>query len=142
MNRVIVVGTSGSGKTVLAQELSRRLGVVHIEMDALYWGPEWTEPNKDDFAARVREAVAQERWTLCGNYRVVADIVFPRADTLIWLDYPMSLVFMRALRRTVQRVLTREPLGGGHRETLRKSFLSTESILLGVIQTWRKRRRD
>jgi adenylate kinase family enzyme len=142
MNRVVVVGTSGSGKTVLAQELSRRMGAPHIEMDALYWGPKWAAANKDYFAARVREAVAQARWTLCGNYRVVADIVFPRADTLIWLDYPMSVVFMRALRRTVRRVFTREPLWGGNRETLRKSFLSKDSILLWVIQTWRIRRRD
>ena len=140
MNRVIVVGTSGSGKTVLAKELSRRMGAVHIEMDRLYWDPGWAP--SEEFEERVRQAVAQERWTLCGNYRAVSHIVFPRADTLIWLDYPMSLVFMRALWRTIRRVITREPLWGGNRETITKSFLSKDSILMWVIQTWRIRRRD
>jgi adenylate kinase family enzyme len=140
MNRVIVVGTSGSGKTVLAKELSSRMGAVHIEMDQLYWGRDWSVAA--DFEARVRDAVAQERWTLCGNYRVVSHIVFPRADTLIWLDYPMPVVFMRALARTVRRVMTRETLWNGNRESFVKSFLSKDSILLWVSQTWRKRRRE
>jgi adenylate kinase family enzyme len=142
MQRIIVVGTSGSGKSTLARELSRRLDLPHIEMDALYWGPDWTVAEKDVFAARVRQAVAQDRWTLCGNYRAVSGIVFPRADTIVWLDYPMSLVFMRSLRRTIRRVITREPLWHGNRESFTKSFLSKDSILLWVIQTWRRRRRD
>jgi adenylate kinase family enzyme len=112
----------------------------HIELDALHWGPDWT-PN-EDFADRVRQAIAAESWTLCGNYAPVRDMIYARADTVIWLDYPMSTVFMRVLRRTLLRSIGRQPLWAGNRESLWLAFCSRESILLWVITTWRRRRRD
>ena len=140
MRRIVVTGTSGAGKTTLARELAERLRVRHIELDALHWGPDWT-PNSD-FAQRVGEAVADEGWTLCGNYAPVRDMIYARADTVIWLDYPMSTVFMRVLRRTLSRSITRQELWAGNRESLALAFCSRESILLWVITTWRRRRRD
>ena len=142
MQRIVVLGTSGSGKTTLARELSRRIGAPHIELDALHWEPNWTPAAKPVFRQRVENAIAQERWALCGNYAPVRDLTLARADTAIWLDYPMATVFTRVFCRTVRRGVTREVLWGNNREPLLVNFFGRESILLWVINTWRIRRRD
>ena len=142
MRRVVVLGTSGSGKTTLARELARRMNVPHIELDALHWEPNWTSAPPAVFRQRVENAIAQDAWTVCGNYASVRPLTLARADTAIWLDYSMSLVFTRAFLRTVHRGITRELLWGNNRESLLINFFSRESLLLWVINTWRIRRRD
>jgi adenylate kinase family enzyme len=142
MQRVVVLGTSGSGKTTLARELSQRMRAPHIELDALHWEPNWTGAPKDVFRQRVENAIAQETWALCGNYASVRDLTLARADTAVWLDYPMAVVFTRAFRRTIRRAFTRELLWGNNRESLLINFFSRESLLLWIVDTWRIRRRD
>ena len=142
MRRVVVLGTSGSGKTTLARELSRRMRAPHIELDALHWNENWTTTPKPLFRQRVEHAIAQETWALCGNYAVVRDLTLARADTAIWLDYPMTLVFTRVFARTLRRAITRELLWGNNRESLRINFFSRESLFLWVIESWRRYRRD
>ena len=142
MRRIVVVGTSGSGKTTLARTLAAALRVPHVELDALYWGPDWTPHPAEQFAQRVERAVAGDAWVVDGGYAAVRDRIWARADTIVWLDYPMSVVFPRALCRCVARAVTREPLWAGNRESLRLTFASRDSLLLWVIATWRLRRRD
>lgn len=81
----------------------------------------------------VAQAVSEERWVVDGNYRVVRDLVWGRATTVIWLNYPLWRVMWRLMRRTLYRVLTKELLFSGNRETVRKSFLSRDSILWYVL---------
>src|SRR4051812_29513824 len=100
MRRGVVGGTSGAGKTPPAAALARRLGVPHIELDALHWGPNWTPIEPAVFRGRVAAAVEGQGWVCDGNYSTVRDLVWGRADTLVWLDYPMGLVFRRVLGRT------------------------------------------
>jgi adenylate kinase family enzyme len=140
MQRISVVGTSGSGKTTLSRAIGERLGLPHIELDALYWGPNWTAPSDEDFRARVREAVAAERWVCDGNYSLARDIVQPRADTLIWLDLPFPLVLGRTVRRTVGRAISREPMWNGNIERWRQ-VVSRDGLIWWVITTHRSRRR-
>jgi hypothetical protein len=90
----------------------------------------------------VAAAVTGPAWVCDGNYSPVRDLVWGRADALVWLDYPMGLVFRRVLWRTLRRSLSREPLWAGNRESLAMSFLSRDSILLWVLTTWRRRRRE
>ena len=142
MRRVVVLGSSGCGKTTLARELARRMNVPHIELDAIYWQPNWTGLAKPEFRRRVSEAIAPDAWALCGSYAPVRDLTLARADTVIWLDYPMRLIFMRVLWRTIRRSLSGEALWSGNRESLRITFCSRRSLLLWVINTWRLRRRD
>ena len=142
MQRVVVLGTAGSGKTTLARDLAQRLNVPHIELDALYWGENWTATEKPVFRQRVERAIAQDGWALCGNYSSVRDLTLARADTAVWLDYPMSVVFTRVLRRCLRRAITRERLWAGNRESLRLTFLSRDSLLLWVVETWRRHRRE
>lgn len=139
--RINVVGTSGSGKTTLAQRLSRQLDLPHVELDALYWGPNWTEPQRDVFRQQVAQALSQPRWVVDGNYSAVRDIVWARVDTVVWLDYPLSLVLWQITRRTVRRAARQQELWQGNREDWRRMF-SRESIILWALQTYRRRRRQ
>lgn len=140
LDRVVVVGTSCSGKTTLARRLARILGGMHIELDALHWGPNWVERETEEFRARTLEAVRHDRWATDGNYHRVRDLVWGRATTVIWLDYSFPLVFSRCLRRTFRRVFMREVLYSGNRETVKIAFFSRDSIILWVIRTHLRRR--
>lgn len=142
LKRIVIVGTSCSGKTTLARTIAQTLGVTHIELDAIHWLPNWQPPPVDEFRKLTQEAVAAERWVLDGNYSKVRDIVWARATTLIWLNYPFHVVYGRALYRTVKRVLTKEQLYAGNQETFRLAFLSKYSILWVVIATYHRRRRQ
>lgn len=140
--RISVVGTSGSGKTTTASQIARRLGIRHVELDALRWGPDWTPAPLEPFRACVAEALEGEAWVVDGNYSKVRDIVWRRADTVVWLDYALPVVMWQLVRRTVRRSVCRKVLWGGNRESLRKAFLSRDSILLWALQTYGRRRRE
>jgi adenylate kinase family enzyme len=142
MRRVVVVGASGSGKSVLARELATRLVVPHVDLDALHWGPNWTPTPTQTLRPRVEAAIAGDGWTVSGNYSALRDSIWPRADTLIWLDYPMPIVMWRVLQRTVRRCITKELLWSDNLETWRKSFFDRDSIIVWAWTTWRKPRRD
>src|SRR5687768_13420816 len=107
MRRIHVIGTSCSGKSTFAAALAARVGLPHVELDALHWEPDWVEVPDDIFRSRVTDLVATEGWVVDGNYSVVRDMVWARADTIVWLDYRFPLVFGRALRRTAGRVFRR-----------------------------------
>ena len=140
--RIAVVGTTGSGKTTLAAQLAERLGLAHVELDALNWGPNWTPAPREVFRQRAAEALSGDAWAADGNYRAVRDIVWGRADTLVWLDYSLPLIMGRLLWRTLQRILTREELWGGNRERFWAQFFTRDSLLLWALQTYRRRRRE
>lgn len=137
--RIVVVGTTGSGKTTLAAELARCLNAPHIELDSLHWGPDWTPYPLEQFRAAVAQAIAGERWALDGNYSQVRDLVWPRADTLIWLNYPLWLVYGRLLRRTLGRIVWRQQLWAGNRERLANQF-SRDSLFVWAWTSSRRRK--
>jgi adenylate kinase family enzyme len=141
LRRIVVVGTSGSGKTTLARRVAGALEIPHVELDALRHGPGWAETDDDSFRSQVAQQVAGEAWVVDGNYGVARDLIWRRAQLLIWLDYSLPLTFARVLRRTLRRTLTGEELWNGNRESLRMAF-SRESILLWTLTTYRRRRRE
>jgi adenylate kinase family enzyme len=140
LRRVLVIGTSCSGKTTLARRLAERLQCPTVELDALHWAPDWVEVAAGEFRARAETAAAQERWVIDGNYSVVRDILWPRATAVVWLDYSFPRVFARALARTIRRCATGETLFSGNRERFVDAFFRRESILLWVITTWKRNR--
>ncbi len=140
--RISVVGTSGSGKTTVAGQIAQRLGIPHVELDALHWESNWTEAPIEVFRTRVVQALSGETWAVDGNYGKVRDIVWGRADTVVWLDYTLAVILWQLLRRTVQRSLTQEELWSGNRETLNKALFSRESILLWALKTYRRRKKE
>lgn len=142
MRRINVTGTSCSGKTTLARELATRLGVRHVEFDALFWGPDWTPVPADVFRSRLAAALAGEQWVADGGYAAVRDVTWSRADTVVWLDYPMPTVLARWARRTVRRSRSQQEFwpGTGNRESLRNA-LRRDGLLWWILGTHRRRRR-
>jgi adenylate kinase family enzyme len=122
MDRVAVVGNSGTGKTSLARLLARRLQLPHTELDAIFHQPGWGELDEVDFRGRVGALAAEGRWVIDGNYRPVRELIWKRADTVVWLDLPRALVLRRVVWRTARRVLTRQVLWNGNRESLRNAL--------------------
>ncbi|GAC1510292.1 MAG: hypothetical protein NVS2B16_10170 [Chloroflexota bacterium] len=140
-DRVVIMGSTSSGKSTLARFLAVRLGLTHIELDALHWRAGWSTEPPDVFRGRVAQALSAERWVVDGNYGVIRDLVWPRAQTLIWLDYPLSTILVRLIRRTVERVVQRRELWNGNRESLRKVF-SHDSLFVWAVSTHRRRRQE
>jgi hypothetical protein len=118
MRRVSLVGVPGSGKTTVGRKLAASLAVPFVELDAIFHQPHWAELSRDDFRDRVSTVVVAPAWVVDGNYSVVRDLVWDRADTVVWLDLPRRLVMRRVILRTLRRAITREALWNGNREPL------------------------
>ncbi|MGW0655650.1 adenylate kinase [Streptomyces phaeochromogenes] len=122
MQRILVAGITGAGKTTMAQALSARLQVPFHEMDSLvYTGPDWTvDPGLHEQVAKI---AATPAWIFDSfGHSDVRDLLWTSADTVIWLDYSRSVVMPRVLRRSVRRTLLRERVFGGNVETLSSWF--------------------
>lgn len=137
--RISVVGTSGSGKTTLARQIAQCLAIPHVELDALHHEPNWTEAPTDVFRQRVERSLSGDNWVVDGNYTKVRDMVWSRADTVVWLDYSLPVTMGRVVRRTFRRVVTQEELWNGNRETWPMMF-SRDSIILWALTTYRTNR--
>jgi adenylate kinase family enzyme len=139
VRRVAVIGPSCSGKTTVARELSARLGVPHIELDALHHDANWTEAPAELLQERVRAALdgAPDGWVVDGNYfGKLGPFVLDRADTVVWLDIPYATAVRRVLWRTWSRLVRRTELWNGNRERLRDTF-GSHSIVWWVLRTHR-----
>jgi adenylate kinase family enzyme len=142
-SRILIVGTSGSGKSVLARKLAARFALTDIELDALFWEPNWTQASAPVFRARIEAAMAKNAgWVIHGNYSKVRDLTWGGSETVIWLDYPLAVVLWRVMKRSVLRIISREPLWSGNRESLRKTFFSRDSIILWALETHDRNRRQ
>lgn len=140
--RIVLFGVSGSGKSTLAYELGERLDLpVHCADEEVGWLPGWQHRPLDEMRARVSEIVEGERWVLDALYGRWRDLVLPRADVLIALDYPRWVSFSRLARRTLRRVRTGEPICNGNVETWSR-VMSERSPLLWNLRTCAKKRRQ
>jgi len=135
-----VIGVTGSGKTTVAAALALKLQVPHVELDALYWEPNWTMSDTEVFRTRVQLAVAGDGWVVDGNYSKARDLVWSRADSLVWLDYSLPVAFGRLFRRTIGRVRSRQELWNGNRERFAEQFLSRQSLFVWLLQSHRRYR--
>jgi len=138
--RIAVIGTTGTGKTTLAKQLAVKIGGEYIELDAIFHGPNWVDIPRPEFVANVRARIQAERWVCDGYYGNWARQL-DAADLIVWLDYPFRIALIRILRRTFKRLLTKEELWNGNRESWSMAF-SRESIIVWFFQTYWKRRRE
>jgi adenylate kinase family enzyme len=122
VRRVVVVGNAGSGKTTLGRAVAEALAVPFVELDSIYHQAGWRRLPVDEFRRQVGDLVAGDGWVLDGNYGDVRELVWARADTVIWFDLPRWTVVRRVLFRTVRRGLARTPLWNGNRESLATLF--------------------
>ena len=142
--RIVVIGTTSSGKSTLAKNLADKLSLDFIELDALYWEPNWKEAPDEVFRARVDHATKSECWSLAGNYKDVRDIIWPRAEVIIWLDYSLWTIFWQLTHRTFTRWWKRELLWGTNYENLWMHFKlwSDESLYHWLFKTYWRRKRE
>jgi adenylate kinase family enzyme len=142
--KLVVIGTTGSGKSTLAERLAAELGLDFIELDALHWEPNWVEAPVEVFRSRVERATQARAWIVAGNYHVVRDLVWPRAEAVIWLDYSLWVIFWRLWRRTWRRVFFKEELWNGNREHLwtQLKLWSDESLFHWLFKTYWRRKRE
>jgi adenylate kinase family enzyme len=102
MQRVLVVGCGGAGKSTVARQLSHATGLPLVGLDRAYWRPGWIEPSTAEWRATVVKLAAEPAWVMDGNYSATFDLRMPRADTLVWLDYPRAACLRRVLLRTLK----------------------------------------
>lgn len=150
--RIVVIGTTSSGKSTLAKGIAEMLDLDFIELDALHWELNWKEANVEVFRKRVETATSSQRgmseeqsgWVVAGNYRIVRDLIWPKAQAIIWLDYPFHIVFWRMLTRTIRRAVTREELWNGNHETFwaHLKFWLDDSLFNWLFKTYWRRKRE
>ena len=136
--RIVVKGSCGAGKSTVAPELARRFEVAYIELDELHHGPNWNEATSEELQSKVRRALkaAPDGWVVDGNYdSKLGDLVLAQADTIVWLDLPLSVKWRRAWRRTMDRLRNDVELWNGNRETWRDQFASRDSIFIQVVRS-------
>ena len=133
-----MVGPSGSGKSTLGKRVAGSFGIDYVELDALYWERDWHEASPETFRARAELATRAPAWVVDGNYRAVREIVWPRAEAVLWLDYSFPLVLRRLTTRIVRRALRREELWNGNRETFwwHLKLWSRESLFNWLLKTY------
>jgi adenylate kinase family enzyme len=141
VRRVSVVGTSGSGKSTLARELADILGVPHLELDAVHHQPGWAPLPTDEFRRIIAARAAADGWVIDGNYGRVRDLVWARADTVVWLDLPKRTVMRQVVWRTLRRVALRRELWNGNRERWR-NFLTWNPEQSVISWAWHKHAPD
>jgi adenylate kinase family enzyme len=138
--RINVIGTTGSGKTRTAEQIAPRVGLPHIELDALNWDPNWTEVPLDVFRQRVAQALAGDAWVVDGNYSKARDLIWNRVELVVWLDYSLPRILWQLLWRTLRRTLLREELWSGNRERFLNQFFSRDSLFWWALTTYHSRR--
>ncbi|MFP3882123.1 MAG: AAA family ATPase [Actinomycetota bacterium] len=137
LERVVVLGSSGSGKTTVARALATRLDAPYLEMDAVFHARGWADTAHEEFLPTLEEFTSKDRWIVDGNYTSHGprEVVWPRADTIVWLDLPKRTAMARVVRRTLRRVITRERLWGNVREPFSNLYCLDPSRNI-IVWTW------
>jgi adenylate kinase family enzyme len=132
-----VVGNSGSGKSTLARQLAQALQVPYLELDSVFHQPGWEPLPTPAFQDIVRRRAGEDGWVIDGNYSAVRDIVWARADTVVWLDLPRAVVMRQIIWRTIRRAAVRQELWNGNREPW-QNFLSWDPKESVISWAWHK----
>jgi adenylate kinase family enzyme len=111
MQRVLVMGCSGAGKSTFARALADRLGLPFVSLDQLFWQPGWREPKMEDFTAKVTRAAEKSAWVIDGNYtrHGAGELRRERADTIVWFDLPRRVCLAGIFKRIVTTYGTVRP---------------------------------
>ncbi len=140
VDRILLYGVTGSGKSTAALALGQRTGLPVTVVDELTWLPGWVPVEESRQREVIGEIVAGDRWVLDSSYGAWLDLVLPRVDLVVGLDYPRWLSLSRLVRRTVAGAISGEPRCNGNVETWRKIF-DRSSIIGWHFQSFARKRR-
>jgi adenylate kinase family enzyme len=125
MERVLVIGSGGAGKSSFAAALAGKLGLPLIHLDAEYWSAGWTPTPPEEWAERVRALADRPRWVMDGNYGGTLELRLERCDTVVFLDLPPALCLWRVVKRWLRWAgRTRPDMAPGCRERLSWEFVT------------------
>jgi adenylate kinase family enzyme len=124
VERVVVLGPGGAGKSELARSLAGRTGLPVVHLDVLFWREGWTPAPRGEALRDLHAAIQRDRWILDGNFLDAGDNRFARADNVVFLDLPRRTCLWRVLWRLVRdRGRSRADLPEGCREGFDLEFL-------------------
>ncbi|MCB1115704.1 MAG: adenylate kinase [Chlamydiia bacterium] len=141
MKRIVIIGNPGSGKSTLGRHLAQKLGYPLADLDDLYWLPNWTERPKDQLTSLIEAATSADSWIICGNSSTYRHLMWPKADTIIWLDPPLPVLLWRVIKRTVKNLTQKTAICNGNYETLRRLF-GSNSIIYWLLRSYFRHRPD
>jgi adenylate kinase family enzyme len=143
-SRIILLGTTSSGKSTLSKRLADLLDLELIELDILHYEPNWKVVPDQVFLAQVKTAIKAERWIVAGSYHVGRDLIWSKADFAVWLDYPLWWILWKLTSRTFTRWWTQELIWETNRENLWVHFKlwSTDSLFHWLLKTYWKRKQE
>jgi adenylate kinase family enzyme len=101
MQRVLVIGCSGTGKSTFARALGVRTGLPVVHLDRLFWQPNWVQTPRDLYIARLKEVVARPQWIMDGVNASTLDLRVPRADAIVWLQHSLPICYWRIMKRVI-----------------------------------------
>lgn len=139
--RVLVYGVTGSGKSTAAKRIAARTGLPLTLADELTWEPGWAPVSDERQRALFSAVVADDRWVLDTAYGAWLDVVLPRAELIVALDYPRWFSLQRLVRRTVARAVDKRPVCNGNTESLRCLYARDSILRWHFASFTRKRRR-
>ena len=124
MERVLIIGCGGAGKSTLARQLGEKLNLPVVHLDSIFWLPGWVEMEKNEFDARIRAEMAKETWILDGNYNRTLPERIARCDTIIYLDFSRTACLYGIFKRLLTNIgKTRPDMGEGCPERIDFEFL-------------------
>ncbi|MBQ4831604.1 adenylate kinase [Alteromonas sp. MMG017] len=140
MKRINVIGTSGSGKSHFSRRLADKLNIPYIEMDAVFWLPNWEHLGTKEFLFKLESLMGQETWVLDGNQSKTNELKWQYVDTIVWLDFGFFHTLKQMLTRSFKRAYSKEEIwvGTGNCESFRRNFFSSESVVLWMLQNYWK----
>ena len=124
MERVLIIGCGGAGKSTLAKALGEKTGLPVVHLDKLFWNPGWVEKEREEFDALLRQELAKDRWIMDGNFNRTMPERIARCDTIIYLDFHRVACLVGVLKRIVTTYGTVRPdMGEGCPERVDLEFL-------------------
>ena len=142
VQRINVIGTSGSGKSTVSRQIAKKLNLPYVELEALCWQSNWTELTDEKFFSKVKTALSGDGWVLDGTYSRTRHIKWERVQMVIYLDLPFHIVFYRVLHRTLMYIFQGQVLWAGNKETILRAFFTADSIILWTLKTFSRNRKD
>ncbi len=124
MQRIIIIGSGGAGKSTLARQLGADLSIPVHHLDQLYWKPGWVESAPQEFAAKQQAILGEPSWVIDGNFGTTMELRLRAADTILFLDLPTAVCLWGAIRRYLKyRNRTRPDMTEGNPEKLDWDYL-------------------